>query len=71
MMTGGYSCSLAILICACVCSRKACVFVNLSTLHDKIHMLQRTHVRQGIAIHGNDVGILAGFDCAHIFGFGR
>ena len=48
--------------------RNSRVFVNHAALHHEIDMLQRAHVGQGIGIHGNDVGILAGLNCAHILG---
>ncbi len=44
------------------------VFVNHAALHHEIDMLQRAHVGQGIGIHRNDVGKLAGLNGAHILG---
>ena len=44
------------------------VFVDHATLHDEVHMLERTDVSQGVRGDGDNVGILAGFDRAHILG---
>jgi hypothetical protein len=38
----------------------------LSALHHKLNPLERGHLLQRIAIHRDDVGPLARFDCAHL-----
>src|SRR5690349_20416872 len=42
------------------------VLHDLSTLHYKLHSLQRSHILQGIAVDGNDVRPLAGLNCADL-----
>ena len=57
----------ACLVCSCV-RRRPRVFVDHATLHDEIDMLQSTDVSQRIGVDGDDVGVFAGFNRAHVLG---